>query len=100
MEPNIISIQQIRDDPNGFVDNLAQGKSFTVVRRSKKVAFVTGSSGEKPDKPEPGSPEAMQEFIKLAAKIRKSAKTKLDPNKSIKELYAESMDEKYGISRR
>ena len=99
-EPQFISIQQIRDDLNGFIDGLAQGNSYTVLRRSRKVAEVSGKSMEKPTKPVPGSKEAMREFLDIAAKIRAESKGNLDPNKSIKELYHEMLDEKYGFSRR
>jgi antitoxin (DNA-binding transcriptional repressor) of toxin-antitoxin stability system len=96
-----ISIQQIRDDLNGFVDGLAQGKSYTILRRSRPVATsVSGSTAAGPKGPKPGSKEAMKEFIDIAREIRSSAKPVFDPNKSIKELYKESMDKKYGISRR
>lgn len=97
----IISIQQIRDDPNGFVDGMAAGKVYTVVRRSKKVTTVSavGSTIDS-DKPIPGSNLAIKHSIEIAKHIQKTHKTSLDPNKSIKELYSESMDEKYGFSRR
>jgi hypothetical protein len=96
-----ISVQQIRDDPNGFVDNLSRGKSYTILRRSRPVvSSVRGTGVTSSSKYEPGSKEAMREFVRLADIIRSSSKPVLNPDKSIKELYHEMLDEKYGISRR
>lgn len=99
-ESQIISIQQIRDDPNSFVDGMARGKIYTVVRRSKMVATV-GLKNSLPEKTvKPGSKEAVKKSIEIAKRIQRTHKPLLDPNKSYKELYYEGMAKKYGISGR
>ena len=47
----------------------------------------------KTDKPKAGSPEAMQQFLKSVASHRRTIKKSVfDPNRSIKELYHEMLD--------
>ncbi len=99
-QDEIISVQQIRDDLNGFIDGLAQGKTYTVLRRSRRVAQVSGTSPATDRKMIPGNKEAIKRSLEYAAQARATAKNVLDPNKSIKELYHEMLDEKYGFPRR
>ena len=97
-EPELISVQQIRDDLNGFVDGLAEGKKYTILRRSKKVVSVTREQNNRPESQVPGSHESIMSSLDLASQARKQAKVSLDPNKSYKELYYEDKAKQYGLS--
>ncbi|OGL30383.1 hypothetical protein A3F37_00715 [Candidatus Saccharibacteria bacterium RIFCSPHIGHO2_12_FULL_41_12] len=97
-ESELISVQQIRDDLNGFVDGLAEGKKYTILRRSKKIVSVARETNKKPESHAPGSHESIMSSLDLASQARKQAKVSLDPKKSYKELYYEDKAKQYGLS--
>jgi antitoxin (DNA-binding transcriptional repressor) of toxin-antitoxin stability system len=97
MQNDTISAKEIRHDLIGFLRRLKKGQPITVIYRSKPLVTVISKS----DTPEsqasiPGSPEAVARSLAYARQLRKGRKPVLDPSKSIKALYAETMDEKYG----
>ena len=97
---DLISAKEIRQDLIGFLRRVKSGRPLTVIYRSKP--FVTLNDDNTPLSSIgqlPGSPEAVSKSLAYAKRLRSGRKPVLDPAKSIKELYAESMDEKYGIVR-
>ncbi|MGH7195683.1 MAG: hypothetical protein ACREGA_02790 [Candidatus Saccharimonadales bacterium] len=86
-----ISMQELRKDPLGFLRQINEGKEVKVIYHSREFATVKSS------KPaiKPKTPRSAQYYLDLAAEAHASAKGTLDPNKSIKQLYAETMAEKY-----
>ena len=100
MQNDTISAKEIRQDLIGFLRRIKSGPPITVIYQSKPLVTVTRQITVS-NKAEalPGSPEAVARSLAFAKKLRTGKKTMLDPNKSIKELYAETMDEKYGIVR-
>lgn len=88
-----ISIQEVRKDPLDFLRQINAGKTLTVIYHSKPFAVVTSADARTIQQPK--STKRMLEYAKLA---RDGATLTLDPNKSIKELYAEGIGKKYGIS--
>jgi antitoxin (DNA-binding transcriptional repressor) of toxin-antitoxin stability system len=95
---NYINTQEIRRDLVGFLCRLADGKEYMVLNRSKPLVRVRGTAASGTAEKNPR--QNTQEFLAIAAKARAQAKGTLDPNKSYKELYAETMAEKHGIPRR
>ena len=98
-----INAKEIRQDLIGFLRRVKSGQPITVIYRSKPFVTINDSAehsaNPSPAGPEPGSPEAVAKSLVYAKQLRSGRKSVFDPNKSIKELYAESMDEKYGIIR-
>ncbi len=90
---NTISIQEVRKDPLAFLRQINEGKTFVVIYHSKPYATVTSADTQIPD--EPKSTKRLLEYAKLA---RDSAKSTLYADKSYKDLYAEDMAKKHGIS--
>jgi hypothetical protein len=90
---NTISIQEVRKDPLAFLRQINEGKTFVVIYHSKPYATVTSADTLILD--EPKSTKHLLEYAKLA---RNSAKTTLDAHKGYKDLYAEDMAKKHGIS--
>ncbi|HSH31733.1 MAG TPA: hypothetical protein VK963_03660 [Candidatus Saccharimonadales bacterium] len=90
-----INTKQIRQDLVGFLRQLQQGQAFTVIYRSRPLVTLTTteppSQVTDPQHIVPGTPEALRESIRLAEKFNAGRQPKLDPNKSIKELYDETM---------
>lgn len=91
---NYINTQEIRQDLMGFLNRLAAGQKFVVLNRSKPVVTVTGKA-EAISKEQ--ARQNIQAFLAAAEVARSQAAGSLDPNKTYKELYTETMGEKYGI---
>lgn len=86
-----ITAKDLRDNLDQIVKRARAGESIRVTHRSK-VAFTI-----QPEIPAdtlvPGSPAAMKEFVRLVREMNKIPRqSQLDPNKSIKELYHEMLD--------
>ncbi len=94
---NYINTQEIRQDLMGFLRSLAAGQEYVILNRSKPIVSV---SGKRTTISEAEARRNMQEFLAIGDKARASAKGKnvLDPNKSYKQLYTETMGKKYGLS--
>lgn len=90
---NTISIQEVRKDPLAFLRQINEGKTLVVIYHSKPFATVT--SAEATASGEAKSTKRMLEYAKLA---RDSARSAINPDKNYKELYADDMAKKYGIS--
>jgi hypothetical protein len=88
-----ISIQEVRKNPLAFLRQINEGKTLSVIYHSKP--FVTVTSAESQVIAEPKSTKRMLEYARLA---RNSAKDLGSSNKSLKNLYAEDMAKKYGVS--
>jgi antitoxin (DNA-binding transcriptional repressor) of toxin-antitoxin stability system len=87
-----IGAKQLRDDLGLVVKQVRQGKRFQVFYRSKP-AFVLSPIESKPKGYEPGSKEAMRNFVRAVRTMNATRRqSTLDPNKSIKELYHEFLD--------
>jgi antitoxin (DNA-binding transcriptional repressor) of toxin-antitoxin stability system len=87
-----ISIQEVRRDLPGFFRRIAEGQKLTVISRSKPVVTVSSEAVTRQPKP-----KGTQYFLDLAARAAETSNGTLDKNKSIKQLYRETMAEKYGI---
>ncbi len=98
MNLDIVSTSEIRKNLVPFLRSLGDGHQVTVLHRSKPLVTIN-SSTPKLSSSEPGSAEAIHRAIDKALVLSESraGKAVLDPNKSIKELYAESVGEKYGV---
>jgi antitoxin (DNA-binding transcriptional repressor) of toxin-antitoxin stability system len=87
-----ITAKDLRDNLDSVVKKVRLGEAIKVTYRSKP-AFILQPDTIKNSGPEPGTPEAMERFIKSAENMRRGAKkTVFDPKKSIKELYHEMLD--------
>lgn len=96
-----ISTKQIRTDLIGFLRRLQQGEKITVIHRSKPLVTLsnTNEPGKKTEQEfMPGSPEALSRSARLMEEHNKNRPVKLDPKKSIKDLYHEMLDEEYGLN--
>lgn len=91
---NTISLQEVRKDPLGFLEQINTGKTLTVIYHSKPFATVTSADTQTVQRPK--STKRMLEYAELAR--NSSAQVMLDTKKSYKEMYAEDMAKKYGIS--
>lgn len=93
-----ITMQEVRRDVPGFLKRVAAGERLTVIYHSKPLVTVKNDQDESmAGKLTPGSPEAVRRSVAAAAEARAQARPLLDPNKSIKQLYAETIGKKYGI---
>jgi antitoxin (DNA-binding transcriptional repressor) of toxin-antitoxin stability system len=90
---NTISIQEVRKNPLAFLRQINEGKTMVVIYHSKPFATVTSAETITPQ--ELKSTKRMLEYAKLA---RDSAHNPINSGKNYKELYAEDMAKKYGIS--
>lgn len=91
---NTISIQEVRKNPLAFLRQINEGKTMVVIYHSKP--FATVISADTVASQDIKSTKRMLEYAKLA---RDSAHDPIaPPSKSYKELYAEDMAKKYGIS--
>jgi hypothetical protein len=90
---NTISIQEVRKDPLAFLRQINEGKTMVVIYHSKPFATVTSAETIAPQ--EVKSTRRMLEYAKLA---RDSAHNPDNSAKNYKELYAEDMAKKYGVS--
>src|ERR1035438_564878 len=90
---NTITAKELRDNLDQIVKRVRRGEPIRVTYRSK-AAFVIQPDDSKVTSPKPGSQAAMQDYVRQVREINKvSRKSKLDPNKSIKELYHSMLDE-------
>ena len=90
---NTISIQEVRRDPLGFLRQVNNGKSMTVIYHSRPFATVISV-----DTKVTGQPKSTKQLLQYAKLARNSAKLTLDSSKSYKELYYKDKAIKYGIS--
>lgn len=90
---NTISLQEVRKDPLGFLQQIITGKTMTVIYHSKPLVTVTSADARVPQ-----HPKSTKHLLKYAEFARNSAKVTLNPKKSYKQLYSEDMAKKYGIS--
>ncbi len=88
-----ISLQEVRRDPVGFLKQINQGKTLTVIYHSKPFAKV--KSADLSIQQQNKSTKLMLEYAELA---RNSVKVKINPKKNYKEIYSQDMAKKYGIS--
>lgn len=91
---NTISLQEVRKDPLGFLEQINAGKTLTVIYHSKPFATVTSADTQTAQQP-----KSTKRMLKYAELARNSAQVSLDDaKKSYKEMYSEDMAKKYGIS--
>lgn len=90
MSTTIISTKEIRNDLVGFLRSLKNGQSYQVMHRSKPLVRVTADEQKTFTAPDAGTPDAAKRSIALVRSLE-GRKSTLDPNKSIKELYEETM---------
>lgn len=86
-----ITAKELRDNLEQYVKRARRGEAIKVTYRSKP-AFTLA-----PNKPSgavvPGSKAAMKKFAEETRKLQNSKKqSAFDPNKTIKELYHEMLD--------
>lgn len=84
-------MQELRKDPLGFLRQINEGKEVKIFYHSREFASVKSAQPV----PEAQTPKGAEHFLRINQEIGCEVKHKLDPNKSIKQLYAETMDEKY-----
>lgn len=90
---NTISLQEVRKDPLGFLQQINTGMTMTVIYHSKPLVTVTSA-----DSLTPKHIRSTKHLLEYAELARNSAKGTLDPAKTYKQLYSEDMAKKYGIS--
>lgn len=90
---NTISIQEVRKNPLGFLEQINNGKTLTVIYHSKPFTTVTSADSKTIQQS-----KSTNQLLKYARRAHESATLTHDPNKSYRELYAEGMAKKYGIS--
>ena len=90
---NTISLQEVRKDPLGFLNQINKGKRITVIYHSKPLATVVSAYSKAY-----GQTRSIKRMLQYADLANKSAKTAIDSSKSYKEIYAEDMAKKYGVS--
>ncbi len=86
-------MQEVRQNLPNFLERIANGATITVIYHSKPLVTLTSSQ---PNTVISG-PKGTQHFLDVANKAHKTAKGALNPNKSIKQLYTETMNQKYGV---
>lgn len=95
-----INTQEIRRDLMGFLRELAAGREYVVLNRSKPVVTLVGKDSKNARH---DAHRSIAELLAISDTIQAAGKGKakqsnLDPNKSYKQLYTETMGKKYGIS--
>ena len=96
---NTINAKEIRNDLVGFLSRIKSGRPLTVIYRSKPFVTINSQPVATPSgAPVPGSPVAVNRALDHAKRLRSGRQSVLGNTKSIKELYAETMDEKYGVT--
>lgn len=94
MNEYTITIQEFRRNLPQVLREIAAGRLYTVIAHSKPVVRLGNVTKRSAPVTEPGKTQG-QLIVEAAARARASAKGRLDPNKSIKELYHEMLDEDY-----
>jgi antitoxin (DNA-binding transcriptional repressor) of toxin-antitoxin stability system len=90
MSTTIISTKEIRNDLEGFLRKIRAGQTFKVMYRSKPIVTVAAKEENDPYlSKDAGTPAAARRSMDIARRLS-SGQTKLDPNKSFKELYNET----------
>jgi antitoxin (DNA-binding transcriptional repressor) of toxin-antitoxin stability system len=86
-----ITATYLRNHLDDVMSQVVQGKEFMVSHRFKGVMKLSRATEESKRKP--------MEGLKAIIKLQEEGKIKFDfdVNRPLKELYAESMAEKYGI---
>jgi len=85
-----LSTKEIRSDLEGFLKRIKRGQTIKVLHRSKELVTLTAKDEDDSMlAKDAGTRAAALRSIVLARKLSNS-KPKLDPNKSIKELYRET----------
>jgi antitoxin (DNA-binding transcriptional repressor) of toxin-antitoxin stability system len=77
----------------GFLRQINAGKTLVVIYHSRPFATVTSA-----DKPATQAPKSTKRLLEQAKLAREAAQSTLAGDKSYKEIYAEDMAKKYGIS--
>ena len=90
---NTISIQEVRKNLRGFLDQINNGKKITVIYHSRPYVTVTSADIQVSEQS-----KSTKRLLKFAQLARDSAKVTFDNTKSYKELYGEDMAKKYDIS--
>jgi len=90
---NTISLQEVRKDPLGFLNQVNKGKRITVIYHSKPLVTVMSA-----DSKAYGQTKSIKRMLQYADLANKSAKKSIVSSKSYKEIYAEDMAKKYGVS--
>lgn len=85
-----ITAKELRDNLSQVVERVRRGEVIRVTYRSG-TAF-TIQPEKKKQEVMPGSPEAMRLFIVATDDIKRGIKPSLNPNKSVKEIYHELLD--------
>lgn len=87
-----ITAKELRNNLDKVVARARAGESIRVTYRSKP-AFTIMPQKSAATSPQPGSPEAMQLFLKRVKARKKTTRTPVfDPNKPTKELYHAMLD--------
>ncbi len=87
-----ISMQDVRRNLPDFLRRIANGQKITVIYHSEPL--VTLQSASEPNAGKTPQ-QTMQDFLGVAAKARQTATHTLDPNKSYKQLYIETIAKKH-----
>lgn len=86
-----ITMQELRRDPVGFLRQINSGKSVSVVYRSREFARVKSARPKHATQ----EPRGARYYLDLAEQSRKNSKTVLGPDRGVKELYSQTIAEKY-----
>ena len=88
-----ITAKQLRDDLEDIVDSVRAGQTFSVSYRSRPAFRIVPNDNKKV---RPGSPEAMQNVMKIVAKNKNRKLRAIPANELLKNEYHKHLDEKYG----
>jgi prevent-host-death family protein len=87
-----ITAKNLRDHLDEIVERVRHGETIRVTYRSRP-AFRIEPDTSPGAAPEPGSPEAMQNFVQMMQAVNRSPRaSSLDPHKPIKQLHHELLD--------
>lgn len=87
-----ITAKELRDNLNKVVDQVRAGERIRVTYRSKPAFTITPESPSS-KRIEPGSNQALKNFLKrVNARKQTHKKHVFNPEKSVKELYHEMLD--------
>lgn len=80
---NTITAKELRDNMDEIVKRVRRGETIHVTYRSKP-AFTLQPEIAEIGQPEPGSPEAMEAFLRMTEVANKMPReSQLDPSKSV-----------------
>ncbi|HSH18756.1 MAG TPA: hypothetical protein VK978_05230 [Candidatus Saccharimonadales bacterium] len=87
-----ISTKEIRQDLEGFLRKLKQGQAIQVLHRSKPLVTVVAQNQQEPYlADDAGTPAAARRSARFVRSLPER-KPVLDPHKSFKELYDETLE--------